>query len=29
MIRRAGEDVQTIVVHNWIRELLARTQSQR
>ena len=29
MIRRAGDDVQTIVVHNWIRELLARTQSQR
>jgi serine/threonine-protein kinase len=27
MIRRAGEDVQTIVVHNWIRELMARTRA--
>ena len=25
MIRRVGEDPQIIVVHNWIRELRART----
>jgi Tol biopolymer transport system component len=29
MIRRAGEEVQTIVVQNWLRELVARTSVPR
>jgi hypothetical protein len=29
MISRAGEEVQTILVHNWVRELIAKTSGQR
>ena len=29
LLRRAGEDVQTIVVHNWARELAAKTAGKR
>ncbi len=25
MLRRAGDDVLNVVVHNWVRELLAKT----
>ncbi len=28
MLRRAGDDVLTVVVHNWIRELAAKTAGQ-
>jgi serine/threonine-protein kinase len=28
MIRRAGEEAQTILVHNWVRELIAKTAGQ-
>jgi serine/threonine-protein kinase len=29
MLRRAGDEVQTVVVHNWVRELIARTSASR
>jgi hypothetical protein len=29
MIRRGGEEVHTILVHNWIRELMAKTAAKK
>ena len=28
LLRRAGDEVQTIIVHNWMREVLAKTAGQ-